>query len=52
MGVSMLQNQAILGIENPIKSYARAAERRWLLRFRRLLSKNYCVPSVSANRDI
>ncbi len=40
MGVSMLQNQTTLGIQSPIKLYARAAERRLLFRFSRLLAKN------------
>ena len=47
----MLQNQAILGIQNPIKLYARAAGKKLSPRFRHPMIKNYCAWSASANQE-
>ncbi len=46
----MLPNQTILGIQSPIKSYARAAERRPLFRFSRLPAKNFSASNASASQ--
>jgi hypothetical protein len=52
MGVSMLQkNQTILGIQNPIKSYARAAGRKSPPRFPRQMTKNCCAWGASAKQE-
>jgi hypothetical protein len=52
VGIIVGQDRAIQGARNPIKSYVRVAERKLSPRFPRRVTKNYYVPSVSANRDI
>jgi hypothetical protein len=52
VGIIVGQNRAIQGAQNPIKFYVRVAERKLSPRFPHRMTKNYCVPSVSANRDI
>lgn len=47
----MLQNQSILDIQSPIKSYARAAERKSSPRFSRQMTRNYSAWNASANRE-
>jgi hypothetical protein len=51
MGGFMLQNQAILGIQNPIKSYARAAEKKSLPPFFRQRTNNCCAWTALSNRE-
>lgn len=52
VGIIVGQDRAIQGAQNPIKSYVRVAERKLSLRSPHQPTKNYCVPTVSANRDI
>ncbi len=52
VGIIVGQDRAIQGAQNPIRSYVRVAERKLSPRFLRRMTKNYCVPTVSANRDI
>ena len=47
----MLQNQDILGIQNPITSYVRAAERKSSPRFSRQMTRNCCAWNASANQE-
>jgi hypothetical protein len=53
-GVEIIEGQdrAIQGAQNPTKSCVRVAERKLSPRFPHRMTKNYYVPSVSANRDI
>ncbi len=47
----MLQNQSILDTQSPIKSYARAAERKSSPRFSRQMTRNYFAWNASANQE-
>ncbi len=51
MGDFMLQGRAILGIQNPIKSYAQAAERKSSPQFPRQVTKNCSAWNASAKQE-
>src|SRR5512139_179309 len=52
VGIIEGQDRTIQGAQNPTKSYVRVVERKLSPRFPHRMTKNYYVPSVSANRDI
>ena len=52
VGIIVGRDRATQGAQNRIRSYVRVAERKSSPRFQHRMAKNYCVPSVSANRDI